>query len=146
MAVKNIETDVFVIGGGINGTAIARDLAGRGLNVVLVEQGDLAQATSSSSSKIIHGGLRYLEHRDFKLVRESLGERETLMKSAPHLISPLNFVLPHNKKQRPYWMIRLGVYLYDFLAARNILPASKGIKLRTHRLGQPFCVFVFRTR
>ena len=131
MAVKNLTTDVFIIGGGINGAGIARDLAGRGLSVVLVDQGDLAGATSSASSKIIHGGLRYLEHKDFKLVRESLGEREVLMKSAPHLITPMNFVLPHNNKQRPYWLIRLGVYLYDFLAPRKVLPMSKGINVRT---------------
>ena len=137
MAVKNLTTDVFIIGGGINGAGIARDLAGRGLSVVLVDQGDLAGATSSASSKIIHGGLRYLEHKDFKLVRESLGEREVLMKSAPHLITPMNFVLPHNNKQRPYWLIRLGVYLYDFLAPRKVLPMSKGINVRTHRLGIP---------
>lgn len=137
MSVKEISTDVFVIGGGINGAGIARDLAGRGLSVVLCEQGDLASATSSASSKIIHGGLRYLEQKDFKLVRESLMEREVLLRSAPHLISPMDFVLPHDKSQRPYWLIRLGVFLYDHLAPRDILPGSEGLNLTKHETGKP---------
>lgn len=137
MSVEEITTDVLVIGGGINGAGIARDLSGRGLSVVLCEQNDLASATSSASSKIIHGGLRYLEHKDFKLVRESLIEREVLMRSAPHLITPMDFVLPHNKKQRPYWLIRLGVFLYDYLAPRDVLPGSEGVNFKTHPTGQP---------
>ncbi len=137
MTVKEISTDVLVIGGGINGAGIARDLAGRGMSVVLCEQGDLGSATSSASSKIIHGGLRYLEHKDFKLVRQSLMEREVLLRSAPHLISPMDFVLPHNKSQRPYWLIRLGVFLYDYLAPRDFLPGSEGLNFKTHEFGAP---------
>lgn len=137
MTVKNISTDILVIGGGINGAGIARDLAGRGAKVVLCEQGDLASGTSSASTKIIHGGLRYLEQYNFKLVREALREREVLLRSAPHLISPMDFVLPHNKKLRPYWMIRLGLFLYDHLGPRDILPGSEGLDFQKHVTGLP---------
>lgn len=120
--------DLAVIGGGINGAGIAADAAGRGLNVVLCEQNDLASATSSKSSKLIHGGLRYLEHYEFKLVRQALAEREILLKNAPHIIKPLQFRLPHQPHLRPAWLIRIGLFLYNNLARRISLPASKGIK------------------
>ncbi|WP_426357177.1 glycerol-3-phosphate dehydrogenase [Pseudocolwellia sp. HL-MZ19] len=120
--------DIVVIGGGINGTGVAADAAGRGLNVLLCEQDDLASATSSNSSKLIHGGLRYLEHYEFRLVREALAERETLIKNAPHIIKPLAFRLPHQRHLRPSWMIRIGLFMYDNLAKRVTLPSSKGIK------------------
>src|SRR5919204_2035007 len=105
--------DVAIIGGGINGCGIARDAAGRGLSVFLCEQGDLAGATSSASTKLIHGGLRYLEHYEFRLVREALIEREVLLKAAPHIIWPLRFVLPHHRGLRPWPILRLGLFLYD---------------------------------
>src|SRR5262245_18909565 len=111
--------DLCVIGGGINGAGIARDAAGRGLSVLLVEQGDLAGATSSASTKLIHGGLRYLEYYDFKLVHEALKERERLMYIAPHIVRPLTFVLPHNDDVRPAWMVRAGLFLYDHLSIRH---------------------------
>ena len=120
--------DVLVIGGGINGTGIAADAAGRGLNVFLCEQNDLASATSSNSSKLIHGGLRYLEHYEFRLVREALAEREVLLRKAPHIIKPLSFRLPHQKHLRPKLMIKAGLFLYDHLAKRVTLPASKSVK------------------
>lgn len=120
--------DLLVVGGGINGVAIASDAAGRGLNVALVEMSDLASATSSASSKLIHGGLRYLEHYEFRLVGEALAERETLLKNAPHLVAPLRFRLPHRPHLRPAWMIRAGLFLYDNLGKRVSLPASKGIR------------------
>lgn len=119
--------DLCVIGGGINGSGIARDAAGRGLSVLLIEAGDLGSATSSSSTKLIHGGLRYLEHFEFKLVREALKEREVLWRLAPHIIWPLDFVLPHDHKQRPFWLIRLGLFLYDHLAVRRFLKASSSL-------------------
>ncbi|MCK0746469.1 glycerol-3-phosphate dehydrogenase [Chromohalobacter nigrandesensis] len=121
--------DLFVIGGGINGTGIANDAAGRGLRVALSEQQDLASATSSASSKLIHGGLRYLEHREFRLVREALHEREVLLHKAPHIVWPLRFILPHQPHLRPAWMIRTGLFLYDHLSQRASLPASKGLRL-----------------
>ena len=129
--------DVLVVGGGINGAGIARDLAGRGFKVVLAEQHDLAAHTSSSSTKLIHGGLRYLEHREFSLVRKALQEREVLLRSAPHIIKPLRFVMPHDPHMRPAWLIRLGLFLYDHLARREVLPGSRGVALRGHRLGAP---------
>lgn len=129
--------DVVVIGGGINGAGIARDLAGRGLTVLLCEKGDLASATSSASTKLIHGGLRYLEHFEFKLVRESLKEREVLLRAAPHIIWPLEFVLPHHAALRPRWMIRLGLFLYDMLGGRKSLPGSRGRQLGGSVYGQP---------
>ncbi len=129
--------DVLVVGGGINGAGIARDLAGRGWRVVLAEQDDLAAHTSSSSTKLIHGGLRYLEHYEFSLVRKSLFEREVLLKSAPHIMWPLRFVMPHDPSMRPAWMIRLGLFLYDHLARREVLPGSDEVDLRSHPLGAP---------
>jgi glycerol-3-phosphate dehydrogenase len=129
--------DIVVIGGGINGAGIARDAAGRGLSVLLCEKDDLASATSSASTKLIHGGLRYLEYYEFRLVREALIEREVLLRAAPHIIWPLRFVLPHNKGLRPAWMIRLGLFLYDHLGGRKLLPASQSIDLRRHPAGAP---------
>lgn len=134
---KNIETDLLIIGGGINGTGIAADAAGRGLSVVLCEKDDLASATSSASTKLIHGGLRYLERFDFRLVHEALKEREILLKKAPHLIHPLPFVLPYVKQLKPAWLIRLGLYLYDHLAKRSQLPNSKKINLSSTPEDQP---------
>lgn len=128
--------DVLVIGGGINGTGIARDAAGRGLSVLLCEQEDLAQHTSSASTKLIHGGLRYLEHYDFALVRHALKEREVLLRSAPHIIWPLRFILPHHQDLRPRWLIRLGLFLYDSIGGRKLLPRSNGINLRQHVSGE----------
>lgn len=130
--------DVLIVGGGINGVGIARDLAGRGLKVALCEQDDLASHTSSASTKLIHGGLRYLEHGDVLLVRKALAEREVLLRSAPHIMQALRFVLPHDAQgqhMRPAWMIRLGLFLYDHLARRTILPASHGIDLRSAAAG-----------
>jgi D-erythritol 1-phosphate dehydrogenase len=123
------EVDLLVIGGGINGAGIARDAAGRGLSVLLVERADLAAATSSSSSKLIHGGLRYLEQYEFRLVAEALAEREVLLKVAAHLVWPTRFVMPHVPELRPRWMIRLGLFLYDHLARRSLLPASRAVRL-----------------
>ncbi|MCP8687794.1 glycerol-3-phosphate dehydrogenase [Marinobacterium sedimentorum] len=120
--------DLIVIGGGVNGAGIAMDAAGRGLQVLLCEMDDLASATSSSSSKLIHGGLRYLEHYEFRLVREALAERECLLRNSPHIMWPLRFRLPHRPHLRPAWMIRAGLFLYDNLAKRELLPASNGIK------------------
>jgi glycerol-3-phosphate dehydrogenase len=131
------DCDVLVVGGGINGAGIARDLAGRGWRVVLVEQDDLGSHTSSASSKLIHGGLRYLENYEFALVRKSLKEREILLRSAPHIIRPLRLVMPHDPSMRPAWMIRLGLFLYDHLARREALPGSAGIDLRGDPLGSP---------
>ena len=122
------EIDLLIIGGGINGCGIARDAAGRGLAVTLVEQGDLAGATSSWSSKLIHGGLRYLEQYEFRLVREALQEREVLLRLAPHIIRPLLFVLPHDASMRPVWMIRTGLWLYDHIGGRITLPGSKAVR------------------
>jgi len=123
------ETDLLVIGGGINGAGIARDAAGRGLRVVLCDKGDLGGATSSASTKLIHGGLRYLEHYEFRLVREALTEREALLRSAPHLIRPMRFIMPHARGLRPMWMIRMGLFLYDHLAKRRSLPDSEAVML-----------------
>jgi glycerol-3-phosphate dehydrogenase len=127
--------DLLVVGGGINGTGIARDAAGRGLSTLLVEQGDLAGATSSASSKLIHGGLRYLEYYEFRLVAEALAEREVLLKIAPHIIWPLEFVLPHEKHLRPAWMIRAGLFLYDHIGGRTSLPKSRSVKLLPNGYG-----------
>ncbi len=128
--------DLFVIGGGINGASIACDAAGRGLSVALAEMNDFSEGTSSRSSKLIHGGLRYLETYDFKLVRDALLEREILMAKAPHLVWPLRLVLPHVDNQRPRWMIRLGLLLYDHLAPRKVLQRSEAIDLRRHPAGE----------
>ena len=122
--------DLLIIGGGINGAAIARDAAGRGLSVCLCEKDDLANHTSSSSTKLVHGGLRYLEHYEFKLVRESLIEREVLLRAAPHIIWPMRFVLPYDKGLRPKWMLRAGLFLYDNLGGRKMLPGTKTVKLK----------------
>ena len=113
------EFDLVVIGGGINGAGVARDASGRGLSVLLCEKDDLAQATSSSSTKLIHGGLRYLEFFHFNLVRESLREREILLNSMPHIIWPLRFILPHHNGLRPAWLLRLGLFLYDHIGGRK---------------------------
>ena len=121
--------DIAIIGGGINGCGIARDAAGRGLSVLLAEKDDLASGTSSASTKLIHGGLRYLEHYNFRLVRESLREREVLLAMAPHIIRPMRFVLPHHRGLRPAVLIRLGLFLYDHLGGRRSLPASKRVDL-----------------
>ena len=129
--------DLAVIGGGINGIGIARDAAGRGLSVLLLEQGDLAGATSSASTKLIHGGLRYLEYYAFRLVRESLEEREVLWRAAPHIAGPMRFVLPHHPGLRPRWMIRAGLFLYDHLGGRKILPPTRTLDLRHDPAGAP---------
>ncbi|WP_257828331.1 glycerol-3-phosphate dehydrogenase [Rhizobacter sp. J219] len=131
------DCDVLIVGGGINGAGIARDLAGRGLSVALCEKDDLAAHTSSSSTKLIHGGLRYLEYYEFSLVRKALAEREVLLKSAPHIMWPLRFVMPHDPSMRPVMMIRAGLFLYDHLARREVLPASETVDLRRHAAGQP---------
>jgi glycerol-3-phosphate dehydrogenase len=127
--------DLLIVGGGVNGAGIARDAAGRGLSVTLVEQGDLAGATSSAATKLIHGGLRYLEYYEFRLVAEALAEREVLLRIAPHIIWPLEFVLPHEKHLRPAWMIRLGLFLYDHIGGRSSLPKSRGVALLPHGYG-----------
>jgi glycerol-3-phosphate dehydrogenase len=127
--------DILIVGGGINGAGIARDAAGRGLSVLLVEQGDFAGATSSAATKLIHGGLRYLEYYEFRLVAEALAEREVLLRIAPHIIWPLEFVLPHEKHLRPAWMIRMGLFLYDHIGGRTTLPKSRGVDLLPHGYG-----------
>jgi D-erythritol 1-phosphate dehydrogenase len=129
--------DLFVIGGGINGAGIARDAAGRGLSVVLCEKDDLAQGTSSRSGKLVHGGLRYLEYYEFRLVREALIEREVLLGSAPHIIWPLRFVLPHSPEDRPAWMVRLGLFLYDHLGGRKRLAGTRALDLHHAPEGVP---------
>lgn len=129
--------DLLVIGGGINGVGVARDAAGRGYTVLLVEQEDLASHTSSASTKLIHGGLRYLEHYDFALVRKALGEREILLRAAPHIIWPLRFILPVVEGMRPAWLLRLGLFLYDHLGKRELLPGTDTLRLRHVREGAP---------
>jgi glycerol-3-phosphate dehydrogenase len=129
--------DLAIVGGGINGVGIARDASGRGLKVVLLEQGDLASGTSSASTKLIHGGLRYLEHYELRLVREALIEREVLLQAAPHIIRPLRFVLPHHKGLRPWPILRLGLFLYDHLGGRKILPATRSVDLTRDETGTP---------
>ena len=123
--------NLAIIGGGVNGAGIARDAAGRGLKVLLCEKGDLAEGTSSRSGKLVHGGLRYLEYYEFRLVREALIEREVLLNAAPHIIWPMRFVLPHSPEQRPAWLIRLGLFLYDSLGGRKRLPGARKLDLRT---------------
>ncbi|WP_321528152.1 glycerol-3-phosphate dehydrogenase [Sedimenticola selenatireducens] len=130
------EFDLLVIGGGINGVGVARDAAGRGLKVCLCEKDDLARHTSSASTKLIHGGLRYLEQYDFRLVHHALREREVLLRNAPHIIHPIRFVLPHNESLRPIWMIRLGLFLYDHLGGRRQLPGSRRVMLEQHVAGR----------
>ena len=136
-AARALDCDLLVVGGGINGCGIARDAAGRGLSVVLCEQDDLGAHTSSASTKLIHGGLRYLEQWEFALVRKALQEREVLLGSAPHLIRPLRFVMPHDAHLRPAWLIRAGLFLYDNLARRRKLASSAAIDLRKHPAGTP---------
>ena len=129
--------DLFIIGGGVNGAGIARDAAGRGLSVVLCEKDDLAEGTSSRSGKLIHGGLRYLEYYEFRLVREALIEREILLNAAPHIIWPLRFVLPHSPTDRPAWLVRLGLFLYDHLGGRKRLPGTRVLNLTRDPEGLP---------
>ena len=129
--------DIVVIGGGVNGTGIARDAVGRGYSVLLCEMDDLASGTSSRATKLVHGGLRYLEYYKFKLVAESLAEREVLWAAAPHIIWPLRFVLPHVKGMRPAWFLRLGLFVYDHLGGRKLLPATKTLDLRKDEAGKP---------
>jgi glycerol-3-phosphate dehydrogenase len=129
--------DLAIIGGGVNGCGIARDAQGRGLKVLLAEQGDLGSATSAASTKLIHGGLRYLEHYSFRLVRHALEERERLWAIAPHIIWPLRFVLPHRKGLRPAWMLRLGLFIYDNLGGRKLLPATRTLRLKSDVTGEP---------
>ncbi len=136
--------DLAVIGGGINGCGIARDAAGRGLSVYLCEQGDLASGTSSAATKLIHGGLRYLEYYEFRLVREALMEREVLWRMAPHIIWPLRFVLPYHKGLRPAWMLRLGLFLYDHLGGRKLLPPTRTLDLTRDVAGKPLRPGVYR--
>ncbi len=136
--------DLAIIGGGINGCGIARDAAGRGLSVHLSEMNDLASGTSSWSTKLIHGGLRYLEYYEFRLVREALIERERLWAIAPHIIRPLRFVLPHHKGLRPAWLLRLGLFLYDHIGGRKLLPATKTIDLGNDAAGKPLKPGLFR--
>jgi len=128
--------DIFIIGGGINGSGIARDAAGRGHSVFLAEMNDLANGTSSGSTKLIHGGLRYLEHYEFRLVREALMERERLWHSAPHIIWPLRLILPHHEGLRPAWLLRLGLFLYDHIGGRKLLPPTRSIDLRADPAGR----------
>ncbi|MEM7190709.1 MAG: glycerol-3-phosphate dehydrogenase, partial [Pseudomonadota bacterium] len=129
--------DLAILGGGVNGCGVARDAAGRGLSVYLCEKGDLGQATSSASTKLFHGGLRYLEHYEFGLVRASLKEREVLLQAMPHISWPLRFVLPHHSGLRPAWLLRLGLFLYDNLGGRKILPPTKTLALRSDPAGAP---------
>ena len=131
------EFDLAIIGGGINGTALARDAAGRGISVLLVEMNDLGSGTSSASSKLIHGGLRYLEHGAFRLVREALNEREVLLRMAPHLVRPMRFMLPPMPGLRSALLLRFGLILYDLLGARKLLPSSRTVDLTHHAVGQP---------
>ena len=137
MAKRDNITDIFVIGGGVNGCGIARDAAGRGYSVMLAEMGDLASGTSSAATKLVHGGLRYLEYYEFRLVHEALAEREVLWAMAPHIIWPLRFVLPHHKGLRPAWLLRLGLFVYDYMGGRKLLPPTKTLDLRADPLGQP---------
>jgi glycerol-3-phosphate dehydrogenase len=129
--------DVIVIGGGVNGAGVARDAAGRGARLLLLEQGDLASGTSSASTKLIHGGLRYLEHYEFSLVRESLSEREKLWGIAPHIIQPMRFILPHRAGLRPRWMLRAGLFLYDHIGGRHKWPTTNSVTLPRHPAGAP---------
>ncbi len=129
--------DLAIIGGGVNGCGIARDAAGRGNSVFLCEMSDLASGTSSWSTKLVHGGLRYLEYYEFRLVREALIEREILWAIAPHIIRPLRFVLPHHAGLRPAWLLRLGLFLYDHIGGRHLLPPTRSVDLATDAVGKP---------
>ena len=137
MSTPPLPIDVFVIGGGVNGTGIARDAVGRGFSVMLAEMNDLASGTSSAATKLVHGGLRYLEYYEFRLVREALIEREVLWASAPHIIWPLRFVLPYQKGLRPAWLLRMGLFLYDHLGGRKLLPATRTLDLKSDPAGRP---------
>src|SRR3979411_295968 len=137
MAAETGLIDLFVIGGGINGAGVARDAAGRGLSVVLCEKCDLAEGTSSRSGKLVHGGLRYLEYYEFRLVREALIEREVLWQIAPHIIRPLRFVLPQRSGFRPAWLLRLGLFLYDHIGGRHLLPPTRSVDLARDEVGKP---------
>ncbi len=137
MARATEKYDLLIVGGGINGAGIARDAVGRGLKVLLVEKDDLAQHTSSASTKLIHGGLRYLEHYDFALVRKALAEREVLLRAAPHIIWPMRFVLPHQKGQRPAWLVRIGLFLYDHMGGRKLLPPTKVLRRKSSKKFDP---------
>ena len=128
--------DLAIIGGGINGCGIARDAAGRGNTVFLCEMNDLASGTSSWSTKLVHGGLRYLEYYEFRLVREALIEREILWQIAPHIIRPLRFVLPHHSGLRPAWLLRLGLFLYDHIGGRHLLPPTRSVDLAKDEVGK----------
>lgn len=132
--------DMLVVGGGINGAGIARDATGRGLSVVLCDKGDFGCATSSASSKLIHGGLRYLEHLAFNFVRSALQEREYLLKNAPHLVRPLRFIIPHNKQMRSYWLMRLGLFIYDHLGAGHMMPRSASYQFPSNNIENPICL------
>ena len=136
-AIPGAAFDIAIVGGGINGCGIARDAAGRGWSVYLCEKDDLASSTSSSSSKLIHGGLRYLEHFKFRLVREALVEREVLWRIAPHIVWPLRFVLPHHTDLRPAWLLRVGLFLYDHLGGRRLLPPTRTLRLAHDPAGEP---------
>jgi glycerol-3-phosphate dehydrogenase len=129
--------DLLVIGGGVNGAGIARDAAGRGLSVICCEKDDLAEGTSSRSGKLVHGGLRYLEYYEFRLVREALIEREVLLRAAPHIVWPMRFVLPHSPEFRPAWLVRLGLFLYDHLGGRKLLPPTRDLDLARAPEGAP---------
>ena len=129
--------DIFVIGGGVNGCGIARDAAGRGFSVMLAEMGDLASGTSSAATKLVHGGLRYLEYYEFRLVREALAEREILWAAAPHIIKPLRFVLPYHKGLRPAFVLRTGLFMYDHLGGRKLLPPTRTLDLVRDEAGKP---------
>lgn len=135
MTTRGTEFDLLIVGGGINGAGIARDAAGRGVRTALIDQGDFGGATSSASTKLIHGGLRYLERYEFRLVSESLAEREVVLHLAPHLVSPVRFVMPHVSQLRPAWMIRAGLWLYDHIGGRSSLPGSAGVRLRPDHYG-----------
>ncbi|MEQ1901607.1 MAG: glycerol-3-phosphate dehydrogenase [Devosia sp.] len=137
MAKQDNIIDVFVIGGGVNGCGIARDAVGRGYSVMLAEMGDLASGTSSAATKLVHGGLRYLEYYEFRLVREALREREVLWAMAPHIVWPLRFVLPHHRGLRPAWFLRLGLFVYDYIGTRKLLPPTRTLKLRETPYGRP---------
>jgi glycerol-3-phosphate dehydrogenase len=129
--------DLFVIGGGINGASVARDAVGRGFSVALAEMNDFASGTSSAATKLVHGGLRYLEHYEFRLVHEALAEREVLWAEAPHIIKPLRFVLPHHKGLRPAAVLRAGLAMYDYMGGRKLLPPTKTLDLTQHETGKP---------
>ena len=131
------EFDIIIIGGGINGAGIARDASGRGYSVALIEMNDLASGTSSWSTKLIHGGLRYMEQFQFRLVREALVEREKLLEIAPYIIRPLKFILPHSPSLRPAWIIQIGLVIYDYIAKRKYLAPSKKIKLNKTKIQNP---------